>query len=106
MMDEPLSDISRSNVSRMTRPHESSFRTQLSGNWFVLRSEDYSYFGFPFGPSTDVPAPGDYDGDGKIDAAVFRPSNSTWYANRSTSGILIQQFGTTGDAPIPNAYVR
>ncbi len=83
-----------------------AFWTPSSGNWFVLRSEDYSYFGFPFGSATDIPTPGDFDGDGKMDAAVFRPSNSTWYANRSTAGVLIQQFGTTGDVPVPNAYVR
>lgn len=83
-----------------------AFWTPSSGNWFVLRSEDYSYFGFPFGSSTDIPSPGDYDGDGKTDAAVFRPSNSTWYAQRSTAGILIQQFGAPGDVPVPSAYVR
>ena len=83
-----------------------AFWTPSSGNWFVLRSEDFSYFAFPFGSSTDIPAPGDYDGDGKMDAAVFRQSTSTWYANRSTAGVLIQQFGQTGDVPVPNAYVR
>ena len=76
-----------------------------NGNWFILRSEDSSFFAFPFGSSGDVPAPGDYDGDGKFDAAVFRPSNSTWFIQRSTAGILIQGFGTTGDLPIPNAFV-
>ncbi|MBX7055689.1 MAG: FG-GAP-like repeat-containing protein [Pyrinomonadaceae bacterium] len=83
-----------------------AFWTPSSGNWFVLRSEDFSYFAFPFGSSTDIPSPGDYDGDGKTDAAVFRPSNSTWYAQRSTAGILIQQFGAPGDVPVPSAYVR
>ncbi|MBP6214349.1 MAG: VCBS repeat-containing protein, partial [Pyrinomonadaceae bacterium] len=83
-----------------------AFWTPSNGNWFILRSEDLSYFAFPFGSSTDIPAPGDYDGDSKTDAAVFRPSNSTWYANRSTAGLLMQQFGSTGDVPIPSAYVR
>ena len=83
-----------------------AFWTPSSGNWFVLRSEDFSYFAFPFGAATDIPVPGDYDGDGKLDAAVFRPSNSTWFANRSGGGTLIQQFGITGDIPVPNAFVR
>ena len=83
-----------------------AFWTPSSGNWFVLRSEDFSYFAFPFGAATDIPVPGDYDGDGKLDAAVFRPSNSTWFANKSGGGTLIQQFGITGDVPVPNAFVR
>jgi len=83
-----------------------AFWIPSSGQWFILRSEDLTYYAFPFGSSTDTPSPGDYDGDGKTDAAVFRPSNSTWYAQRSTAGLLIQQFGATGDVPLPNAYVR
>ena len=75
-------------------------------DWFVLRSEDFSYFAFHFGNSTDIPTPGDYDGDGKTDAGIFRPSNSTWFVNKSGGGTLIQQFGSTGDLPVPNAYVR
>ena len=76
-----------------------------TGEWFVLRSEDFSFYAFPFGTTGDIPAPGDYDGDGKHDATVFRPSSATWYSSLSTSGTLIQQFGATGDRPIPNAFV-
>jgi hypothetical protein len=76
-----------------------------TGEWLIVRSEDFSFYGFPFGASTDIPAPGDYDGDGKFDATVFRPSNATWFIGRTTSGTLIVQFGSTGDRPIPNAYV-
>lgn len=83
-----------------------AFWRPSNGNWFVLRSEDFSFFAFPFGTSSDVPVPGDYDGDGKIDAAIFRPSNSTWFANQSGGGTLIQQFGITGDVPVPNTFVR
>ena len=76
-----------------------------TGQWFILRSEDFSFYSFPFGLGTDVPAPGDYDGDGKFDATVFRPTNATWYSQRSTAGTLIQQFGASGDRPVPNAFV-
>ncbi len=83
-----------------------AFFRPSSGEWFILRSEDSSFFSFPFGVGTDIPAPGDYDGDGKQDAAVFRPSTATWFINGSQAGFIIQQFGATGDFPIPNAYVR
>jgi hypothetical protein len=73
--------------------------------WFVLRSEDLSFFSVPFGQNGDIVAPGDYDGDGKFDITVFRPSQATWYIQRSTAGTLITQFGANGDRPIPNAFV-
>ncbi len=82
-----------------------AFFRPSNGNWFVLRSEDFSFFSFPFGANGDTPVAGNYDGDGKFDAGVFRPSNTTWYINRSTAGTLIQQFGQTGDKPVPNAFV-
>jgi hypothetical protein len=40
-----------------------------------------------------------------FDFAVFRPSIATWFVLKSTGGTLIQQFGATGDRPVPNAYV-
>lgn len=83
-----------------------AFWNPSSGYWFVLRSDDLSYFAFPFGAPGDVPVPADYDGDARYDAGVFRPSTANWFVNRSTAGILIQQFGANGDLPLPNAYVR
>ncbi|HEY0426798.1 MAG TPA: FG-GAP-like repeat-containing protein [Pyrinomonadaceae bacterium] len=76
-----------------------------TGEWFVLRSENQSFYSFPFGTNGDIPAPADYDGDGKFDAAVFRPSGSTWFVNKSTGGALIQNFGVTGDKPVPSAFI-
>ena len=83
-----------------------AFFRPSTGQWFVLRSEDNSFYAFPWGTVGDIPTPGDYDGDGKADAAVFRPSNSVWYLQRSTSGFIAIGFGTAGDQPIPNSFVR
>ncbi|MEP7148671.1 MAG: zinc-dependent metalloprotease family protein [Acidobacteriota bacterium] len=82
-----------------------AFWRPATGTWYVLRSEDSSFYAVPFGISTDIPVPGDYDGDGRFDLAIFRPSNANWFVDRTTAGILIQQFGVSTDTPVPSAYV-
>jgi PKD repeat protein len=55
----------------------------------------------------DVPLRGDYDGDGKADIAVFRPSTREWYwLNSSNPGGLkgVQQWGGPGDIPLPSFF--
>lgn len=83
-----------------------AFWRPANGFWYVLRSEDYSYYGFPFGLGEDLPVPADYDADGMIDAAVYRPATSMWYINQSTRGLTTLKWGTAGDVPVPNVYVR
>ena len=48
---------------------------------------------------------GDFDGDGRSDPTVFRPSTGIWYQMRSTQGFMAQQFGISSDVPTPNAFV-
>lgn len=52
-----------------------------------------------------VVASSDFDGDGLQDKAVFRPSNGSWYVDRSDgSGTLSVQWGAAGDIPVPGNY--
>lgn len=49
--------------------------------------------------------PFDFDGDGKSDISIFRPSNAEWWINRSSDGNTnAYQFGSPTDEPVPADY--
>jgi uncharacterized delta-60 repeat protein len=49
-------------------------------------------------------APYDFDGDGKTDLSIFRPSSGQWWLNRSTAGLIVYTFGNSADKIVPGDY--
>lgn len=65
-------------------------------------------------PATPTPSPSpspageatafDYDGDGRADVSVFRPSETMWYVDQSRDGFLAVPWGLADDKLIPADY--
>ncbi len=76
-----------------------------TGVWYVNRSTDNGYTAAQFGGASfgDVVVPGNYDGDKKIDNAVYR--KGVWYIMNSSNGsVRTVQFGLGTDTPTPGDY--
>ena len=59
----------------------------------------------PTAPLEDVPVPGEYDGDGQLDAAVYRTTTGEWFIRQGTA-VRVVPWGapSLGDVPVPADY--
>ena len=88
-----------------------------NGVWYIHQSGDDSVLLVRWGMTTmhptgglpDVPVAADYDGDGEIDLAVWRPDTGEWWIVRSSNGFdqnkaIVYRWGRLGDVPVQADY--
>lgn len=86
-----------------------AFWNPADGSWYARSSNTSNFITItdPWGSGSfgDVPAPGDFDGDGKTDRSVFRDPTGTWWIQRSSDGgFFAFNFGLPGDRPAVGDY--
>ena len=81
-----------------------------SSQWLIQQSSDNQLHNRELGNPAlpDIPTPGDYDGDGKMDLAICRLSTSQWLILPSSTGVVNTTAFTpamaSGDQPVQGDY--
>ena len=87
-------------ASRDTAPPTASARAYRPGYGFpaIPPSRDDA-------PPDETKVPGDYDGDGELDEAVWRAADGYWVIKQSSDGqSKFIPWGERGDIPVPDDY--
>jgi hypothetical protein len=88
-------------------PADLAYWRPSDGNWYCMGGANSQAFTVAWGIGNlgDKPVPGDYDGDGKTDLAIYRTSTGVWWIYPSGGGALYTAtLGNSGDVTAQADY--
>jgi hypothetical protein len=97
-----LANTANDGTEQITVPNNPTTQARIKieavGNIFF----DINNVNFTITANPNAASPrADFDGDGKTDFSVFRPSEGNWYLQRSTAGFGAVNFGINSDVIVP-----
>ncbi len=104
-----LAATNHKSLHRHNVVHQFNFSGDGASDMGIYRDGQFRYFkvspnsvrSYAFGQPGDMSLPGDYDGDGKTDFAIYRPSSQQFWWRRSSDDMpATVGFGNPGDVPI------
>jgi uncharacterized delta-60 repeat protein len=78
--------------------------TAIQADGKIVAAGSYDSDGFLLARFLSAPNTFDFDGDGRSDISVFRPSDRIWYIKFSAQGVYAPQFGLSTDKITPADY--
>jgi hypothetical protein len=91
-----------------TKENEFALFNPAKGVWYTNSADGCAFTAVKWGLATDKLVPADYDGDGEIDAAVYRAESGMWMIRRSSDAkaeiLSIDGNRLPGDVPVPADY--
>ena len=76
----------------------------LGGDLGTMAGWKLTFEANDFACSIAVKSRADFDGDGRTDLSIFRPSTGDWWLNRSTAGLTAFRWGVMSDVIVPGDY--
>ncbi len=98
----PLPDLSGDGKADVAVYHPNAGASQWRVRNSLTGVVSTSTLGISTGPNPDKPVPADYDGNGQLDIAVWRPTDGTWNILNNPAPPV--SWGILGDIPVPADY--